>query len=161
MIEPSEEQLAALLPGVWSIGATNFPMWLRGDRLAPTFDYRLLRASPLRLGDTVSYFTREGAEKSIRGVDRFSRGEFTWRGRGLLGLFRSRWRVVGVDDRGRFAVIRFSKTLATPAGTDVIVPQGSGAEELRRWVGEEVESVGLAREEFASLSWLDLGAGLA
>ncbi len=157
MIDPSEEQLAALLPGVWSIGATNFPMWLRGDRLSPTFGYELLRASPLTLRDTVSYFTRDGAEKSIVGVDRRRRGEFVWRGRGVLSPFRSRWTVAAVDDRERFAVIRFSKTLATPAGTDIIVPQGSDAGELRRWVSESTDAVGLGHEEFASLAWLDLG----
>ncbi|MCU1423070.1 MAG: hypothetical protein JWN36_2721 [Microbacteriaceae bacterium] len=157
MTEPTEEQLARLLPGVWSIGATNFPMWLRGDRLAPTFGYELQRESPLVLGDTVTYFTREGAEKSIRGVDRFRHGEFSWRGRGVLWLFRSRWRIAGIDDERRFAVVRFSRTLATPAGVDIIVPQGSDAGELRRWVAEGATSVGLTTEDFASMSWLELG----
>ena len=157
MIEPTEDVLARLLPGVWSIGATNFPMWLRGDRLGPTFGYELLRESPLTLRDTVSYFTREGEEKSILGVDRYRHGEFVWRGRGLLSLFRSRWTVAGIDDEERFAVIRFSKTLATPAGTDIIVPQGSDASELRRWVSESTDAVGLGHEEFASLAWLERG----
>ena len=157
MIEPTEDALARLLPGVWSVGATNFPMWLRGDRLNPTFGYDLMRESPLELRDTVSYFTPEGAEKSILGVDRYRHGEFVWRGKGLLSLFRSRWTIAGVDDQERFAVVRFSKTLATPSGIDIIVPQGSEAHELRRWVAESTESVGIGREEFASLAWLDRG----
>jgi hypothetical protein len=154
--EISEEFLGDLLPGEWAVGATNFPMWLTGERLSPRFTYGLRRTSPLELDDRVSYLTRSGAAKSIVGVDRFSRGIFTWRGRALLKLFASRWAVVGASSAGDFVVIRFSKTLATPAGVDIVVRPGVDGHEFRTAVAAAPHDFGLTSEEFAGLTWLEL-----
>jgi hypothetical protein len=147
--------LAELLPGTWRVGATNFPLWLKGDKVSPTFTYELRRQNPLELTDRVSYFTSSGEEKSIVGVDRLRGDEFTWRGKGPLSLFTSRWSVIGAASDGAFVVIRFSKTFATPAGVDIVSREGLDADDLRTMVAQGPEGFGLTHEEFASLTWLE------
>ena len=147
-----QRTLADLLPGTWSIAATNFPMWLSGDKLEPTFSYELLSEDPLVLSDDVGYL-EEGEEKHILGQDTWRGDEFVWRGRKLLRLFASRWGVAGMSDDGTIAVIRFSKSLATPAGVDVIVRDGADHPELRATIAHATEEFGLTPEEFGSLTW--------
>jgi len=162
-IAPSAGSLAELLPGSWHIGATNFPMWLRGDRLSPTLTYTIRSEQPLKLLDTVSYSTPGGAQKSIVGIDTF-RGDgtdaagFVWRGRGLLFPFASRWKVEGIGPSHEFVVTRFSKSLVSPAGVDIMVRDGArlDAQELRTIVATSPGEFGLAPEDLASLTWLEL-----
>ena len=68
--------LQRVLPGRWTVKATNFPMWLSGERRDPAFEYVVLRDDPLVLADEVTYTDADGKTKSIRGVDR-------WNGAGL------------------------------------------------------------------------------
>jgi len=51
-------------------------------------------------------------------------------------------------------VISFSKSLATPAGVDVIVREGVEHPELRATIAHGSEEFGLTPEEFGSLTWL-------
>ena len=146
--------LAQLLPGRWTIKATNFPMWLSGERREPSFQYGLQRESQLTLSDEVAYVDADGKLKSIRGTDHWNGAGFTWRMRGIAGLFvRSRWEVAGI--RHGLLVIRFEKSVATPSGVDVVVGDGVDATELRTVIAADPESFGLTIEEFASLTWLD------
>ena len=146
--------LQRLLPGRWTVKATNFPMWLSGDRRDPTFEYVVLRDDPLTLADEVTYTEADGKPKSIRGVDRWNGQGFTWKINGLRGLFvKSRWEVAGV--RQGLVVLRFEKSVVTPAGVDVIVAEGLDASELRSVIAADPASFGLSLEEFASLTWLD------
>jgi hypothetical protein len=146
--------LAQLLPGRWTIRATNFPMWLTGERLHPTFEYGLLRESPLTLSDRVAYTDADGKPKTILGTDRWNGRGFTWKMRGIAGLFvKSRWEVAGV--REGLAVIRFDKSIATPSGVDVVVAEGVDATDLRTTIAAAPVAFGLTLEEFASLTWLD------
>ncbi len=149
-----ERTSADLLPGTWVIAATNFPMWLTGERREPRFSYDVLGTEPLVLADEVSYLTADGAQKRILGKDTWRDGEFVWRGKGLLGLFTSRWHVAGAADDGTVLVIRFEKSLATPAGLDVIVREGTAHPELRKALARGTEAFGLSPEEFASLTWI-------
>ena len=110
-----QRTLADLLPGTWTIAATNFPMWLAGDKLEPRFTYELISDEPLVLSDDVGY-VQEGVEKHILGQDTWRGDEFVWRGRKLLRLVASHWTVAGISDDGTLAVIHFSKSLATPSG---------------------------------------------
>lgn len=151
-----ERTLADLLPGTWTIVATNFPMWLTGQRLEPRFTYELVTQSPLVLSDDVSY-VEEGEEKHILGQDTLRGDEFVWRGRKLLRLVSSRWSVAGVSDDGDIAVVRFSKSLATPAGVDIIVREGTSHPEVRRTVAHATDDFGLTPEEFGSLTWFTAG----
>ncbi|BEL06419.1 hypothetical protein Q0Z83_046100 [Actinoplanes sichuanensis] len=116
------ETLRATLPGEWRVLATTFPMWLSGRKINPVFSYGLLPAPDLRFSDEVTYRTRAGRQRRISGVDRFdpATGWFTWRGRGVLGLLTSRWRVEHLSDDGELIVLTFDRSLVTPAGMDVI-----------------------------------------
>jgi len=149
-----DSSLARLLPGRWTVKATNFPMWLSGERRDPTFEYRLQSERPLRLSDRVAYVDADGKHKTIVGTDRWTGEGFTWRMRGIGGLFvRSRWQVAGA--RPGLAVIRFEKSMVTPSGVDVVVGEGVDATELRSVIAADPASFGLSLEEFASLTWLD------
>lgn len=152
-----ESALAELLPGTWIVAATNFPMWLSGERRSPKFSYGLVSSSPLVLTDDVSYQTVAGEEKHILGKDAHSRGRFVWRGKGLLGLISSKWTVEGVDDEGSVLAIRFDKTVATPAGIDILVREDADVDP-RAIVAGASREFGLTPEDFASLSWLRLAA---
>ena len=146
--------LQRVLPGRWTVKATNFPMWLSGERREPTFEYVSLRDDPLVLADEVTYLDAEGKTKSIRGIDRWNGIGFTWKLNGLRGLFvKSRWEVAGV--RQGLVVLRFEKSVVTPAGIDVLVAEGLDASELRSVIAADPASFGLSIEEFASLTWLD------
>ena len=146
--------LQQVLPGRWTVKATNFPMWLSGERRDPAFEYVVLRDEPLVLADEVSYTEASGRTKSIRGVDRWNGRGFTWKMNGLRGLFvKSRWEVAGV--RQGLVVLRFEDSVVSPAGVDVIVAEGLDASELRSVIAADPSSFGLGFEEFASLTWLD------
>jgi hypothetical protein len=147
---------AQLLPGTWRIGATNFPLWLRGDRQNPSFSYELKREHPLVLRDTVSWTTPEGERKNLVGTDRQRGNAFVWRGRGAFALLASRWSICGASADGTILGLRFSKSIATPAGVDIIVRQGTPAQALRATVSASSSLLGLENEEFASLTWLHL-----
>lgn len=148
--------LAALLPGTWRVGATNFPMWLGGDRLRPQFRYDLTSADPLVFDDVVSYTTSDGVEKTIVGVDRLHADGFVWRGTRLLSLVTSRWSAIGATEDSNILVIRFSKSWVSPAGVDVLVRDGTDSHAFRTQVAGLAESLGLTTGEFASLTWLEL-----
>jgi hypothetical protein len=152
-----QRALADLLPGAWTVAATNFPMWLAGNKFSPKFTYELVSEDPLVLSDDVSY-AEEGEEKHILGLDTWRGDEFVWRGRRLLRLVASHWTVAGASEDGTIAVIRFSKSLATPAGVDVIVRDGTQQPELRRTIAHATEDFGLSPEEFGSLTWFTAAA---
>ena len=115
---------AASLEGTWHVQATTFPMWLEGTKRAPRFTYSnpITQEGVSTLDDQVSYEDR-GETGTIEGIDTQSARvptHFTWRGRGVLALFKSEWDLVYRSPDGSWAVITFSPTLATPAGLDVI-----------------------------------------
>ena len=151
---PLEFDPAQLLPGTWRVNATNFPMWLSGDRLSPRFTYGVIATDPLALSDDVSYTTAEGEEKHILGTDKWANGVFTWRGKGLLAIAKSRWSVIGMSTDAAVVVIRFERTRVTPAGIDILVRDGVSRPELRTFIAHNAEKFGLSAEDFASLSWL-------
>jgi hypothetical protein len=117
--------MLALLEGRWHVLETTFPMWLSGKRAKPAFTYTRAARNGLEvLDDDVSFIdVATGREKHIRGVDVPAADDeraFVWRGKGLLAIATSRWRVIEVAPQGDWAVIAFSRTLFTPAGLDVI-----------------------------------------
>ena len=149
-----ETTLAELLPGSWTVAATSFPMWLSGERRDPTFTYQVLGTDPLVLSDDVSYLTKDGLEKHILGRDRWYHGGFVWRGKGWLRLVSSHWAVTGASDDGSVLALHFSRSIATPAGMDIIVREGTVHPELRAMIAGSSEDFGLSPEDFASLTWL-------
>jgi hypothetical protein len=123
-------------------------MWLSGRRLQPTFSYGLVPGSRLTLSDEVHYLTRAGKQRRIAGVDRFDGGSFTWRGRGVLGVLISRWRVVHLSDDRDLIVLVFDRSLVTPAGMDVI---GRGAAQRP---DAPPDLTGADRAQYDALHWL-------
>ncbi|MGV8896173.1 MAG: hypothetical protein ACOH10_01450 [Rhodoglobus sp.] len=163
MREPLDEQaMADLLPGSWIVAATNFPMWLSGERNEPRFEYGVVSRDPLVLSDDMGYTEgrgkRAGTLKHILGRDTFDGEAFVWRGAGLLKLITSRWYVAGASDDGSIAAIHFAKSLGNPAGVAVIVREGSSVPEIRAIIAHSTEDYGLTPEQFASLSWLGSSA---
>lgn len=111
------------LEGKWYIILSNFPMWLKGDKTNPTFNYKQAeRDGVLGLIDEVKY-TQNGRQKSINGFDKPLNNEntaFEWRGNGLLSLLSSKWGILHIETTENWAIIYFEKTLFTPKGYDVI-----------------------------------------
>ena len=73
------------LEGKWFIHFTNFPMWLKGDKTHPTFNYTVKNGG---LTDAVAY-EKNGKHKSILGFDKpvdKTNQQFVWHGRGILSL---------------------------------------------------------------------------
>ncbi|MBC7403349.1 MAG: hypothetical protein H7279_09310 [Microbacteriaceae bacterium] len=158
---PDNAALAALLPGTWHLGATNFAIWLGGDRLRPQFRYDLKTADPLVLREMVSYTAARGVEKTFVGTDRLRShhhggDSFVWRGAGLHCFVTGRWSVVGATEDSNILVIRRAKSTRASAGVDVIVRDETGSHAFRTKVAGLSESLGLTRGEFASLTWLEL-----
>lgn len=150
-----EKTLAELLPGEWVVAASNFPMWLGGERANPRFRYEVMSLNPLVLSDEVSWVDVEtGKEKSLLGADTLKGNEFVWRGKGVLRLVSSHWSVAGASDDGTVAALRFSKSRVSPAGVDIVVRSGTEHPELRALIARATELFGLSPEDFASLSWL-------
>lgn len=117
------QSIFTTLVGTWFICYSNFPMWLKGDKTEPTFNYTITtRKGKKVLLDEVKYL-KKGKPKTITGYDYQEDKDstaFTWRGKGILGVLKSKWRVALLDPKGEWAVIAFSKTLFTPAGVDII-----------------------------------------
>ncbi|PBQ34402.1 hypothetical protein CNR22_22360 [Sphingobacteriaceae bacterium] len=116
--------LLHFLIGTWFINYTNFPMWTKGDKLNPTFTYTLIKkkeGSEL-LFDEVKY-KKKTKIRTIKGFDHPDKQDssaFVWKGKGILSLLKSKWKVALKDEGGEWAVIYFSKTAFTPKGVDVI-----------------------------------------
>ena len=118
------ETLLNVLVGTWFICSTNFPMWTKGNKTNPAFNYTIIvkNDGSKILGDNVGYL-KNGKSRSIKGFDHPDKKDstaFIWRGKGLLGLLKSRWRVALLDPAHNWAVIYFSKTAFTPEGVDII-----------------------------------------
>lgn len=142
------------LIGTWFICSTNFPMWTKGDKLHPTFNYTLEEKKGEKvLFDEVKY-TKNGKDKSIKGYDYQDQNDpsrFTWRGKGLLFIAKSKWQVVLKDPKGNWAVIYFSKTLFTPEGVDVICrkPKLEDAEFIE--IKRQMEQHALLKDQIVTL----------
>lgn len=143
-----EEQL----PGRWVIKATNFPLWLSDKRHQPTITYGLVANNPLTFSDLVDYRTNKDKVKSIVGIDTATTTGFEWRGNGILKLLSSRWEIVYLDEC--LLIIRFEKSLLTPAGVDVLLRECSEIENLNDIIKGALETYQLTEAEFQSLSWL-------
>lgn len=114
------------LEGCWFINQSNFPMWLKGDKKNPTFNYQIQEKSGKKgLKDVVCY-QQNGKSKSIQGFDVVlddHNTEFLWRGKGWLFFVTSKWSILHLSKNKEWAIIGFEKTLFTPKGYDVISRQ--------------------------------------
>ena len=151
-----KENLLTLLVGTWFIHSTNFSMWLKGDKVNPTFNYSLVIKKEHVLLDEVKYL-KNGKEKSIVGFDTQDPKDttaFVWRGKGLLHLLKSKWKVALLDDSGQWAVIWFSKTLFTPEGVDIISRTPSLSPEIIQQIKSKMEQDSILKKHTMSLKTL-------
>lgn len=122
-----------LLPGTWHLHYSTFPMWQKEGVHSITFNYTPTDpdGKPALL-DEVKYFKHDRT-KTVTGYDRPDSNDassFTWRGKGLLWLFTSKWRVEWMSEDCTAMVISFEKTLVTPAGIDILTRAGADAAQL-------------------------------
>ena len=119
------------LEGRWYIHLTNFPMWLKGDRTNPTFNYSVQEKNGIiGLKDEVQFIIN-GEQKSIKGFDtplNIENTKFEWRGRRWMKILKSRWQIL--YSTKKWAIIYFEKTLFTPEGYDVIARDETLSDDL-------------------------------
>ncbi|KAK4542494.1 hypothetical protein LTR36_006746 [Oleoguttula mirabilis] len=125
----------AWLSETWHVTHSTLPMWrskrnvrIQYTPLEPS-SASITQANTDRLDDLVSYQSLDGDKlHTIKGVDNCSssgdaRGEWDWRGKGLLKVASSHWEVLGWGEEeatgNKWVVTEFAKTLFTPAGIDV------------------------------------------
>lgn len=137
------------LEGKWYIILTNFPMWLKGDKTNPTFNYKKAeKDGVLGLIDEVKY-TQNGRTKSINGFDKPLNAEntsFEWRGNGLLSLLSSKWQILYLDTIENWAIIYFEKTLFTPKGYDVICQEKQPNSLIMRKIAEKLSELRISEK---------------
>ena len=138
------------LEGTWEIKGTTFPMWLSNKRKNPRITYKKTEKNAVELLDLVEYEAK-GKTKQIKGIDHLAGEQFIWRGIGVLKVLSSRWQVVTI--KGDVLVIRFEKSLVTPAGVDVLIRKGTTVPNLRERVLIHYESFGLTLKESNELQW--------
>lgn len=117
-----------ILPGTWHLRYSTFPMWQKEGVHSVTFNYTgVTHHSKSALLDKVRYYKREEL-RTVTGYDHPDATDpnaFGWRGKGLLWFLQSRWRVEWMSDDRSAIIISFEKTIATPAGVDILT-RGSG-----------------------------------
>lgn len=137
------------LDGQWFIHQSNFPMWLKGDKTSPTFNYTLMKDKKgFFLIDKVSYIKNE-KEKHIKGVDRPTNengSEFIWRGNGIMRLIKSKWTVLYLDFEDNWGIIYFEKTVFTPKGYDVISKNQTLSSEIVSEIELKLNELGMNEE---------------
>lgn len=137
-IDPKFKYSKSLLEGKWYVVATNFPMWLAKKNSDPNFNYTNFREKNGKLifDDRVIY-SKNKTPKKIKGKDKQKHSDelkFSWRGKGLLALFKSNWRVIASDKEGRWIAIYSTKTLVSPEGVDIIARK-------KELSGKEIHSI--------------------
>ncbi|MBK7667116.1 MAG: hypothetical protein IPJ32_07010 [Sphingobacteriaceae bacterium] len=74
--------------------------------------------------------------------------KFAWRGKGLLGLFKSNWRVIASDKEGRWIAIYSTKTLVSPEGVDIIARKKSLSESEIKGIIEHLDKTYIKKNQF-------------
>ncbi|AEA45798.1 hypothetical protein [Fluviicola taffensis] len=141
-------QIAPLnqLEGKWFVNRSNFPMWLKGNKTNPSFNYSVTtRKGETVLLDEVLY-TKKSKIKSIVGYDKPSNDSntsFIWRGKGILGLLKSNWSILFLSTDQNWMIIHFKKTLFTPEGYDVISRSKTIDSEVQKEVFKKLKEFGI------------------
>lgn len=134
------------LEGTWFIQMTNFPMWLKGDKKEPTFNYTITEKSGKKVLYDVVTYVKNGKNKSIIGYDYpvdASNTSFVWRGKGILFFLKSKWKLIHFDEDQDWALIYFEKTLFTPEGYDVISRKEELPSNVKNDISKELDKRGI------------------
>ncbi|MES2799645.1 MAG: hypothetical protein V4638_06485 [Bacteroidota bacterium] len=130
-----------VLEGKWHVVLTNFPLWLKGNKINPTFNYKVAeKNNTIGLIDVVEY-TQNNKTKSIKGFDKPTNEEnttFKWRGKGLLSIASSKWGILHHERAEKWAIIYFEKTVFTPKGYDVICREKQPSEAIMKHIKEKL-----------------------
>ncbi len=136
------------LEGKWFINQSNFPMWTKGKKTSPTFNYSiLLNKQDTTISDRVEYF-KKGKKQSINGIDKplnTSNSEFIWRGKGVLSVLKSKWSILYLDKENQWAIIYFEKTLFTPEGYDIISRNALLRADVEQKVKDKLSELGITQ----------------
>jgi hypothetical protein len=121
------------LPGTWHLIYSSFPMWRKEGMKDVTFNYTLSEYNGKRgLLDEVKYFIN-GKLKSIKGIDTPDENDLTtykWRGKGLLMIASSRWKLEWADTTENCIVISFERSIFSPAGVDVLTKTKGASDKI-------------------------------
>jgi hypothetical protein len=127
----SEAGVVQQLLGTWHIQFTNFPMWLKGEKSHPALTYSV-HSRPDQIIDVVTYEYRNQV-RGIRGRDRYlGERRFRWRGAGFLCFLTSNWEVAHMSCECDWAIIRFEKSLFSPAGHDIVARQSRVSDSMAK-----------------------------
>lgn len=137
--------------GKWDIIATTFSMWTDGKREQPSITYTKLSDSPLTVNNQVK-FLKDGKEKTIEGIEKYKNGQFIWRGKGLLKLFKSTWHIVHLDSD--ILIIKFGSNLVTDAGLDILIRDKNQIQEFKEKILQSYTDYQLTKEDLEQLEWL-------
>jgi hypothetical protein len=151
--EATLSHLAEILPGRWTIRATNLWHWLNGERLNPVVELRLNSAEPLVLAEQVEFATNEGKGHVVRSHSVWNGSTFVTRKLGIRRPRARRWIMSGASKDGNVIVVKHGSGRSASDGIDVLVREGSDVREVRALVASESERFRLSLEDFASLNW--------
>lgn len=130
-------------------------MWTSGKRIKPMFTYGSISESDdtLTFSDDVSYTAKHVTQKHIRGIDTYDKttGVFTWRGKGLLKLFKSTWKIRARGEN--YLIIEFSRSLVTPSGVDIVTNLSASATDLQALQNEP--AIQAVMREQHGIVWLE------
>jgi hypothetical protein len=150
------------LTETWHVTHSSLPMWKskRNVRIKytplPPSSKNTPPESTDRIDDLVSYQSLTSTKlHTIAGIDsassEASRGEWDWRGKGLLKIASSHWEVLGWGEEAgtgnKWVVTCFAKTLFTPAGVD-FYSAGRG--------GLQVDTVDAVKKGLAEMDDVDI-----
>ncbi len=148
-----EAVIAKTLVGEWRIGATNIDEWVNGARRDTLFIFAIEQQSPLVIKEEQVYKVRDGKERRVALINRFSHGQFISKGRVLLGGM-SRWTIGGIDTENGIVLVRMTHTRGGQDGLIVLVRSDAPVDELRTIIAHQAGEFGIGPEDFASLTWV-------
>ncbi|KAH6654569.1 hypothetical protein BKA67DRAFT_283360 [Truncatella angustata] len=114
----------------WAVAHSTLSMWRSSRNVRITY-------TDLKNGsvDDLVEYEKKGSLKTVAGVDTdLGKGDWKWRGKGLLKLITSEWKVLGygqlpTGEDGqveRWMVIWFAKTMFTEEGMDILTERKDG-----------------------------------
>ncbi|MDW5471785.1 hypothetical protein [Staphylococcus equorum] len=139
------------LPGTWYIIGSTFSMWTKGKKYNPSITYSVFKNNPLTFIDQVQY-EKNYKVKSIVGYDKLTSDQFTWRGKGLLKVFTSKWEVLYLDSE--LLIIQFTSTLVTPSGMDILVGDKQSISYYKKRIIDFPNSFNINTVKMDNMHWL-------
>ncbi len=134
------------IAGKWFVTRSNFPMWLKGNKTNPTFNYTISERKNKQVLIDIVMYDKKGKRKRILGIDTptsQNNREFTWRGKGILGILKSKWSILVIGQEKQWAIIYFKKTRFTPSGYDVISRSITVTPQHEKEIERRIDELGL------------------